>query len=553
MAETGIEYRYFKGHHPECDVEWFRRCKALYAGGRALLSDGAVLGAIMPKHSHEAEVAYAERVARAFYINYAGTIIAKLAAGLFTEQPVMRAGDGEALDDWYTDFFKDVTPPGGKKLSFVGLLKRQIITALCCRRAWTLVELPDKSGEVPPETALEEEKAGALECYAYPVDPECVRDWEMDEDGKLKWCLLAFQRGAREGLVATRNWCEEEFVFYTATEYQRYLIRYDVKNPPKDSTIVPLVANGTHTFGRVPVVSLELTDGMYAMGQLAPIAVAHFNQRNALSWAMFKSLFPVPTAFLGEEKLGQPVSEDQGRATNQVRSPGHISVLAKDDDFRYIGPPTEPFQYAAADCTSLRDEMYRVVHSMADSVDNSGAALQRSGTSKQMDLQAQSIVQKELGEVLGDYAVEVMECVCAGRKDVGPDGECLYAWNMIGMEEFNQVDMDGLLKEVTAITTLDINSPSFQVDAKMKVAKSFVGDDVDEERLEQYRKELESNNPAEQFAYKDPVQRALELQQVAGGGNKADGAEEDEDDKQPPPKFAASVEKSEPPKKGQRK
>lgn len=512
MAETGgIPYKLLKQHHPEHDVDWFRKCKALYAGGRSLLSDSRVLRAVLPPHLNEKDFVYNERCSRAFYLNYPGSIIDLITAGLFAEQPAMEC-EPEA-DDWYKDFLDDVTPPGGRTMSFNDLLKRQITTALVCKRAWTLVELPDKSGEVPPENALEEEQIGALDCYAYPVDPECVRDWEMDEDGKLKWVLLAFQRNVRPGLTGTRQKVKEEFVYYTTDAYEKYEIEYDPqKNPPNDQTPVPLVASGVHTFGRVPLVCLELTEGMYAMGKLESIAVAHLNTRNALTWAQFKSLFPVPTAYLGEEKLGQPVTEDQGRAVNQVRSPAHVVVMGKDDRFEFAGPPTEPFQYAASDCAVLRDEMYRVVHHMANSIDNSAAALQRSGESKGMDLNATNIVLKFLGEEISKHACEVMECVCAGRKDVESDGECKYDWHMLGMEEFNQgVDMDALLKEAQAVSTLDINSPTFQAKYKQKVAKEVLGDNAEPEDIEKIGKELESNNPPEEFDPEAKRERQAEM------------------------------------------
>jgi hypothetical protein len=233
-----------------------------------------------------------------------------------------------------------------------------------------------------------------------------------------------------------------------------------------------------------------------------------------------------------------------------------MNVLGKDDDVRYIGPPSEPFQYAAADCATLRDEMYRVVHHMANSVDNSGAALQRSGESKAVDLNATNIVLKFLGEEIAKHAVEVMECVCAGRKDVESDGECKYDWHMMGMEEFNQgVDADSFLKEITALGNLDINSPTAQWTMKLRAYRLHMGDDAKEEWLEKVERELKSNNPPESF---DP-QRKLDMQDAMAAaamtpdspGNPDDGDDEEEDtdpdkkpEKAPPAKKPAKKAKA---------
>lgn len=526
---AGLPYKTFKVTHPEYDSHYWARCRALYAGGHRLKCNQRVFEELFPKHNAEAEHIYEERKARAFYLNYAGSVIDLIVAGLFEEQPSME-GTPEP-DKWYGDWFADVSRPGGKVVSFTDLLKSQVLTALQLKRAWTLVELPQVP-ESEPQSLADQEQAGALDCYACAIEPECVRDWEMDEDGRLAWVLLAFQRQKRADLTAGRDTVEEEFVYYSPTNFARYAISYPCDKPPRDTDEVPLVAEGPHSFGRVPVATLELTDGMWAMSKLEGIAAAHLNTVCALNWATIKSLFPTPTAFLAPVEVGNEITENTKRATTQARSPAHIVTLGKDDRVEFVGPSPEPFAQAGAQLDRLRDEMYRVVHSMAASVDNSGAALQRSGKSKQMDQTHTTTVLKWLGEAIAKHAVEVVKLVGAGRGDPEID------WVVHGMEEFGKVDLEHLLDEATAVETLSINSPTFQTAYKFKVAKEVLGDDADGATLDKIKDELESNNPPEMY---DPANlmaanvAKAEQEQEPDDGDKMPMEEKPENAPPPPP------------------
>jgi hypothetical protein len=127
MASPTVKYKVFQTTHPDYDADYWRKCNALYAGGRKLLADQRTLCKVLPRHLNEAQTIYDERCARAFYLNYPGSIVDLITAGLFAEQPCMECEP--KADDWYEEFFEDVTPPGGRTMSFNELLKKQITTA----------------------------------------------------------------------------------------------------------------------------------------------------------------------------------------------------------------------------------------------------------------------------------------------------------------------------------------------------------------------------------------------------------------------------------------
>jgi len=484
-------YEQLCAKHPQYDGKFWKRCRALYSGGKRLLHDPEVLHDVFPRHLAEEEYVYKERCRRAYYIPYPGEIIDAISAALFSEKLTVSA-DPEP-DEFYAEFFGDCSKPGGKRQSVPELMKEQLITALLCKRAWTLVDLPEPTEVV--DNYKEQEKSGLLDAYACTLDPECVWDWEEDEEGsgELEWVLIHYQSARRNGIEAGRDMIKEEWIYYDRTGWKRYKVEYKKDHPPKEKQEIPLDGEGLHSFGRVPIVPFELPDGLWAMGKIESIAVAHLNKRNALTWAEYKSLFPVLTHMQGEENPLIPVTGDPNRGTNQVYGIGRVMTFGAGDELKYVGPDAAPFMAAMQDLNNLRDEMHRVLHQMAMSVDNSGAALQRSGDSKQVDQEITSIILRALGQFVRDHVRQVYDMVQVGRKDQEVE------WEISGMEKFNEISVGALVDQAAILDTLSIPAPTFQRKWRFMLAKRLLGDNASEEEILQIQKELDNNISDEQY------------------------------------------------------
>jgi len=476
---------------------------------------------VFPPHLAERPIVWEERCRRAYVIPYAGEIIDMITSALFSSDLQMTA-EPEA-DPWYKDWSKDVSPPGGQKQTLQRFLKEQITTALLCKRAWTLVDLPtinddvadalaaDALIKVPVGSLIEQERLGRLDAYACALDPECVWDWEVDRDGRLLWVIVHYQSARRDGIEGDRDTITEQWMYYTSSSWERYELTYHKNTPPIDMTEVPKVDAGGHSFKRVPVIPLELTDGLWAMGKIESIAVAHFNKRNALSWAQYKSLFPVMTHFAGPPDVTNPISEDPDRILNQTIGQGHVVQLANLDRLEFIGPPTAAFATAAADLNTLRDEMHRVVHQMALSVDNSAAALQRSAESKQVDQSASYVVLREFGKIVREHAIELHEVVQVGRGD--PKA---VMWGAAGMDSYSDASVDAMVTQAQSMELISIPSASFQRAFKFQLAKRVLGDSVEEDVLDEIRDELEENITNEQYTAPVMMAEAMAGQAATG-------------------------------------
>lgn len=506
---TSVKYKLLKERNIDYMADFWARCRALYAGGPKLLENDKVLSLVMPKHGSEKAEIYTERKKRAFYIPYPGSIVDKLVSELtakpltFEQEDTTASSDdgGEAgasdltesektqLPQYYQDLVKNCGKPGGMKVSLNQFARDQIFTALQCQTAWALVDLPKAPMEGYPNLKAQVD-AGGLNAYICPIDPECVIDWEEREDGELEFVLIQDIIAKRPGIDGNRNLVTLRFRYFTDSAWAVYEYQYDkTKKPngPTDNEDIPLIDQGTHGFKRVPVRRMKLPDGLWAMGKLEAMARAHMNQRNALSWGQLKSLFPVPVLYAGnhDPKAPNPILEDAGRV-NQVHGPGYMRVLAENDKLEYFSPDPAPYQIAADDLSVIRDEMYRTLHSMAMSVDNSAAAVGRSADSKQVDQAAGAVILKALGTFVREHLEELLNLVATGRND----NVRLAAR---GMDNFDDVTLTTLVQDAIGLATVSIPSAHFQKKFKLKLAKLGLGGDATEEDIEIITQELDEN------------------------------------------------------------
>jgi hypothetical protein len=530
-----IKYKVLKTRNDAYLGEFWQKCKALYAGGPTLLNNRDLLKKVMPTHANESQDVYKERLDRAFYIPYPGSIIDKLVAELMAKPLTFEpeettnssddggeAGKGDSEDSaekplppFYADLVKSCSRAGGKKQTINQFAREQIFTALQCQTAWALVDMPQQPEGGYPNRAAQEQ-AGGLNAYIAALDPESVIDWEEKEDGELSWVLVQDIIAKRNGIDQARNNVTIRWRYFRENDWAIYEYTFDKtsKQGPQDNDDVKMVASGKHSFQRCPVRRMQLPEGLWAMGKLEAMARAHLNQRNALSWGQLKALFPVPILYAMTPDPKNPVSEDNGRVAQQ-HGQGFLRVFAEKDKLEYFSPDAAPYTVAGADLNVLRDEMHRVLYAMAQSVDNSGAALQRSGESKAIDQAAASVILRALGTYIREHLEDLLLTISTGRKDN-------IRISAHGMDNFDDVTLSQLVLDAIGIATVDIPSAKFQQLFKYKVAKLALGADVTEDDLKEIKEELETNVNQDTFEMAAQVQDAQHEANLATANATAD-------------------------------
>lgn len=483
---SAIPYGAMSRTHPEYDAKYWDRLKAFYAGGECLLKS-RIFTDLFPRHLNERQEVYAERVSRAFYINYAGEIIDHIVSALLMH-PVQISSD-EKTDEFYKAFADDVSFGGGRTLSIHQLVRQQVLMALICRRAWTLVDFPPVAEALGEDlTAADQEKLGVMEAYALPLDPAMVMDWEETADGALIWVKTCVDKVDRS-FDSIDKYITSEYTIYRPSDWARYSIKWDpTKGEPKPTDEVALVDQGAHSFGKVPLLRLELPEGLWAMNKLESMCREYLNKRCALSWAEFKTLFQQLYEFEGEGGdclEGEGPGNDPNRFTNQTRGPGYVQVRGQGDRAEFVGPSSEPFSHALNSLKDLRDEMHRVTHQMALSFDNHALALRRSGDSKQQDKKDSTIILDALGQLAREHVKNIFDTVAVGRGDS-------VTFNVGGLDEYDSVDVAGSIDEATKLQTLSLPSQTFKTEYAFNLVKTVLGEKVSTETLEAIKSELTS-------------------------------------------------------------
>jgi hypothetical protein len=480
---SGQTYGALNHKHMEYDAGYWRVCRALYAGGREMFKDKKLIKSIFPQHRNEAPDIYEERLKRAFYIPYPGEIIDYILSSLMGS-PVEMTAEADP-DEYYDEFFKDTSPQGGKRCTLNQLLRQQILTALLCRRAWTQVDFPLGNEEVISQA--DQERAGTTEAYAIAHDPEHIFDWEEDGTGELLWAKVCMITNRRPHAFASTRLITRTYTIYTREGWSRYEITYDYEKPPEEKTIVPLIGEGLHSFGKVPLLRLELPESLWVMNKLSGLALEFFNKRCALSWAEYKSLFQERYEFEAPPDPiagGPSIAEDEDRALNQIHGIGYTQLRYAGDRVEYVGPDSAPFKVALESLKDLRDEMHRVTHQMALTFDNGPAALGRSADSKAADKAANGVVLTGLGEYVRDHAFDVTQTISDGRQD---DLE----WSASGMDKFETQGFSSMVEDAEKLENINIPSPTFHKLHKYELAKVGLGDEASDEDLDKIESELE--------------------------------------------------------------
>lgn len=530
-SKPPIAWKVFHKRHVDYMGDYWEECRALYAGGPKLLRDKELLTRIFPAHNAEDPAVYEERVKRAFYFAYAGTIIDNLVAGL-NDDPISvspeMSGDKDKdevadLDGELKEFLEDVSPEGGQRQTMQRLLLEAIREALVTRVGWILVDLPQTPEEyvdptTAPQSLLDQERAGLLSPYAIGIEAEYVINWQDDSNGELEWAMVCdseLRQDSFDGVTYHRK----TFTIYDRAGWRRYRIDYLPNKPPTPDTLVRFLDEGQLPFGKVPLVRIQLPEGLWAMGKLESLAKEHFNKRAAVSWAEFKSLFAILYEFLAPEEAGtQPVSTaqmDPNRALNQTFGPGHSQLRGHQDSASYVGPDVAPFKEGRESCSDVMREMHRVFYSMALSANMDSAAIKRSGDSKQRDDAKIEVILKGLAHFLREAVKDILVLWQKAKREVDH--------RVGGGEEFQAADvMRAIEQAVELLNGVPMKSPTFKKAFLLKLYRVVMGEELTQDEWAEVRKELDEAINAETEMLEDPSMTAARLM--------AAGEPEDEDD-----------------------
>jgi hypothetical protein len=427
--------------HPDYAVRKpvYQRYRDLYSGGEEFHS--RITDYLAPKQKEPSEV-YRERLRRAYYENYLGSIIDWYAATLFrTEAMVTVAGHNEAGRRFFSEFADDCDR---QSTGLTDFFRGRFIEALIQGRSFILADFPrmDDPAAGRPRNRAEEEAAGVARAYLTGYGIEDVINWSVDAQGQYDWVVLR---------VAATNTRPTRWLYYDREKFRLY-------QAGEKSGAPSLIDEGLHGMSklrRVPLFDLKLSEGLWITNKTAALQIEHFNKSNALSWALTMGLLAMPVVYTDRE-------------FNQIVGESFYIQLGPNDRFGWTEPEGRVFQIAAENLDRLKQEIYRVSY-LLNQAGSSSSVQSQSGLSKMRDFAVTQEVLRAYGDSVKDTMNRVLSAIEAAREDG-------LRVHVSGLDEFDIVDFSTELADAERLLALETGSPTLRKQILKKLSLKFLSD-----------------------------------------------------------------------------
>jgi len=424
----------------------WRMYRDLYSGGHAFRLRAAEY--LLRRQKEPLDV-YSERLHRVFYENYIGSIVDWYAATVFRREPSMEFQGGfKSGQAFLTKFAGDCDMRGTKLASFFRLC---FIDALIAGGAHILIDFPRAINK--PQNRAEEESEGLSRAFLVRYRAEELINWSCDEHGDYEWVVIRHKLRRQPTVDRAEVIDETLWHYYDRSSYRTYR-----RIEGGDDSGIELIAQGTHglaSLQRVPVVTFQVSDGLWLMNKAAHLQLEHFNKCNALGWAITMGLFAMPVVY-------------SDREWNQIVGESYFIQLGPTDRFGWTEPDGKVYQTAANNLESLKEEIYRVCYLSQASGEMSGGRAQ-SALSKQLDFAITQEVLRAYGTSLKETIVKVLTAISDARQD----GVII---SVTGLDELDISDFATELQQAAALLQMGIDSPTLKAQVFERLAFKYLSD-----------------------------------------------------------------------------
>ena len=474
-----------KQTHPAYTPDIWTELTDLYAGGYQLQANAA---RYMPKLAGENDRRYQDRLKAAGYIGYLGQIVDYFVSALFAQELTIReASDaanpktpgGKSDTAFYTAFAHDADLSGS---SFQQIVHDAFRDAILLKKSLLCVDFPAKAEASQIRSKADEDAIGTSRAYVYQMPLDQLINWKCDKFGSFVFAVIYTTDSDQESPAVFRGSAiRHRFKVWTrdAGGPAKFWVYEKVEQPSVEKftpdTIIPLVDSGSTTFDQVPIVRFEIKSGLWVGNKLGLLSKEHYCRRSTLVSSENKSMVSIPYISRGPEigAIGGAVPSATQQMPNRGADP--ISTFAamgwieigKDDKIGFAEPGGACYAQVGKELGELKDEMHRIVHQMAASVDNSSGMQRRSGQSKREDRSAEAIVLGQYGKDVRELAKKVYDTIANGR------GEKVV-WNVGGLDRFNTGDRATLLTEAVQADMVPIPSPTFKKAHRKQLAFALI-------------------------------------------------------------------------------
>jgi hypothetical protein len=457
MIEIDREHHDFVQHR-----RMFRTYRDLYAGGQEFKKRA---GEYLLHRQKEPLDVYAERLQRAFYENYIGSIVDWYASTLFRREPSLQFEGGlDSSREFLARFCNDCDRRGTNLANF---FRQCFIDALVLGRSHILIDFPHASER--PKNRAEEDTAGLSRAFLVRYQAEELINWSENERGEYDWVVLRTKIRRQPKIESTEIVEETWWNYYDRTEYRTYR-RVESRENPRQIQLIARGAHGLARQERVPLLTLQMSEGLWLMNKAAHLQLEHFNQCNALGWAITMGLFAMPVIY-------------SDREWNQIVGESYYIQLGPTDKFGWTEPDGKVYQIAAENLETLKEEIYRVCYLSQASGEITGGRAQ-SALSKQLDFTITQEILRAYGAVVKETIRRVLTAISEARTDE-------VSIQVSGLDEVDISDFGTELQQAANLLQLGINSPTLKRQIFQRVALKYLND-VRQELKDQIVREIDA-------------------------------------------------------------
>jgi hypothetical protein len=457
MIEIDREHAHFTRH--KRTLQMYRD---LYAGGFEFKERAAHY--LLRRQKEPLDV-YAERLSRVYYENYIGSIIDWYGSTLFRREPSLHFEQGLESDQQFLAQFAEDCDQRGTAMS--DFFRYTFLDSLVAGKSHILIDFPRSSK--PVMNRAEEDAAGISRAYLVRYQAEDLINWSTDERGDYEWVVFR-QKLKQQPTIESPSVVEETWWrYYDKSEYRLYR-RVEGR---KESGVIELVAQGPHALTlqrRVPVFTLEVSEGLRLMSKTAHLQLEHFNKSNSLGWAITMGLFSMPVIY-------------SDREWDQIVGESYYIQLGPSDRFGWTEPDGKVYQIAANNLETLKEEIYRVCYLSQASGEIIGGRAQ-SAASKQMDFTITQEVLRAYGSAVKDCIRRIIAAISEARQDE-------VAVTVTGLDEVDIGDFTTELNNAASLLGLGIESPTLKREISQRLALKYLND-ARQETKDQIAREIDA-------------------------------------------------------------
>jgi hypothetical protein len=419
----------------------------LYAGGQQFKIHAVNY---LTRRQKEPLDVFAERLARAFYENYIGSIVDWYSSTLFHREPSLQFDGGSEPGKKFLSELQDNCDRRGTPLST--FFQEAFRSALVVGRTHILIDFPRAA--TTPSNRAEEEANGLSRAFLVAYPAEDLINWSKDETGCYEWAVIRTKVDKQLDVNSPQRVSETIWRYYDRTSYKLFR-RVE---GGQQAGAIEFLGEGPHALAnqnRVPIIDLEAADSYWLMNKAAQLQLEHFNKSNALGWAITMGLFAMPVIY-------------SDREWNQIVGESYFIQLAPGDRFGWAEPDGKVHQIAAANLETLKEEIYRVCYLSQASGEDAGGRAQ-SALSKQLDFQLTQEVLRAYGVWVKGTMRKVLEAIVAARQDD-------IQVTITGLDELDISDFASELQQATNLLALGIQSATFKQQIFERLALKYLSD-----------------------------------------------------------------------------